>query len=212
MVFGRTFVDSRRTVAPRLESRNPVAEIPVFLWNPDAELLLVSILGIEQVGRPEIDDLPLGGYLASQHSTSLANPQLPQTRKSDCATNFNSLRVIDCFAGCRHDYEPGRESECAQSHCEENPTDDRLKVRKERPIQEHKSVACHQCREDQVGDTPTQSQSIDTNPGWQAIPLEQPNDLPVRTDIDTVGGRHLGQAGHGHDVAAHRHHELRTGR
>jgi hypothetical protein len=37
---------------------------------------------------------------------------------------------------------------------------------------------------------------------------EQPDDLSVRTDIDAVGGRDLGQARHGHDLTADRHHEL----
>src|SRR3979411_2511878 len=38
--------------------------------------------------------------------------------------------------------------------------------------------------------------------------LEQPDDLPVGSDIDAVGGRDLGEAGHGHDLPADRHHEF----
>src|SRR5216684_2648495 len=41
--------------------------------------------------------------------------------------------------------------------------------------------------------------------------LEQPHDASVGADVDIVGRRHLGQAGHGHDIAAYRDHELRAG-
>ena len=40
--------------------------------------------------------------------------------------------------------------------------------------------------------------------------LEQPGDPPVAGHVYARGGRHLGQARHGHDVAAHDHDELRT--
>ena len=42
--------------------------------------------------------------------------------------------------------------------------------------------------------------------------LKQPDDLPVRVQVDAVGGGDLGQAGHGHDVAAHGDDELGAGR
>ena len=40
---------------------------------------------------------------------------------------------------------------------------------------------------------------------------EQPDDLAVRADVDRIGGRHLRQARHGHDLTADHHHELGAG-
>src|ERR1700704_681656 len=42
--------------------------------------------------------------------------------------------------------------------------------------------------------------------------LEQPDNPPVRADVDRVGGRHLRQTRHGHDLTADRHDELGAGR
>ena len=41
-----------------------------------------------------------------------------------------------------------------------------------------------------------------------SIDLEQPLDQALGVDPDAVGGGHARQAGHGHDVAADRDHEL----
>jgi len=41
--------------------------------------------------------------------------------------------------------------------------------------------------------------------------LEQSDDPAVRTDVDGIGRRHFGQAGHGHDLTADRDHELGAG-
>src|SRR5260370_33463877 len=151
---------------------NPAAKIVVFVWSPGGELLVRPPVGIEHVGRPKDAEVPLRGYIASQHPTRPPKPK-PQPRQRNRATNFNSLRVIDCFVGRRHDHETGGESKSDQSHCEENPTDDRLEARKERlkdrPIQEHKSVAEHQCCEDQGKDSPAQTWSVDASLSWQAI-------------------------------------------
>src|SRR6478736_4123028 len=54
---------------------------------------------------------------------------------------------------------------------------------------------------------------------WRAfVPLEvsgtalkQSDDLALRVDVDRIGRRHLGQAGHGHDLTADRHHEFGAG-
>ena len=40
---------------------------------------------------------------------------------------------------------------------------------------------------------------------------EQPGDPPLAVDRNVVGGGDLGEAGHGHDVAADRDHELGAG-
>src|SRR5947207_8151761 len=42
--------------------------------------------------------------------------------------------------------------------------------------------------------------------------LEQTADAPVRADVDAVRGRHPGEPGHGHDVAADHDHEFRARR
>src|SRR5215831_6212077 len=41
-----------------------------------------------------------------------------------------------------------------------------------------------------------------------AIASEQSHDLAIRPDVDRIRGRHFGQARHGHDLAADRHHEF----
>src|SRR5437879_1623551 len=43
-------------------------------------------------------------------------------------------------------------------------------------------------------------------------PLEQPFDLAAVVEADGIGRRHLGQAGHGHDLAADHYQELGPGR
>ena len=40
--------------------------------------------------------------------------------------------------------------------------------------------------------------------------LKHPNDIPLLIEPDVIGGRNRGESGHGHDVSADHHHELRA--